>query len=109
MLTSTELLRSLEGGHTEIDAENLIVSVIKHVGGVDKFAEEVASLLTSNDIASTAKVRVLAMVADFVKYYTESKLRNRVDLEDLSLEDLESVLKQFMVRRMAGPDRNPIS
>src|SRR5262249_49328869 len=104
MLTATELLKSLEEGHSDIDAETVIVSIIKHVGGVDEFSRQVATMLKGN-LPAHAKVRVLGIVADFVKYYTEMKLKNQVNLDDLSLADMETVLKQFMVRRKKSKER----
>ena len=93
--TAADLFRHLKGGNSEIDAENLIVQIIFHLGGVDQFAKKIAEILSQKGVPASAKVRTLDMVANFVKYYTESQLLNRVNLDELSLADLEKVARAY--------------
>lgn len=95
--SAEKLVAALAGaGNDDIAADKFIVGIIQHVGGQDAFTRLVADFVKDPKVAVTARARMMVMVADFTKYYTEQKLKSKPNLEDLATEDVQALFTKLV-------------
>src|SRR5262249_4945579 len=90
------LARRLEASLREHEKEasvgGFLGMFMKEVGGPKSFVQLMAGSLKDKATPATAKTMIYRMIGDLIKFHVEKEKTETIDFNDLTTEDLESVL-----------------
>ncbi len=97
-----DLLSQIRHPERQIDVGEFLRALVDKMGGVAVLAEHMADIIKDDKAPATLKGKCLSITASLIQHYTDHDLGQEVDVEDLSDEDLQAVLKECLGRGPTG-------